>query len=97
MTLQIFVANFSKEQIEHFVVVIFHRCPCNDVDSEKQKSKKKISFFLAGKGLIQKAGVQYIIDTVVQALLQDPSKRFIYVESGIYLFFSILLLLMTLY
>lgn len=35
-----------------------------------------------GKGLTQKAGVQYIIDSVVQALLQDSTKRFIYVESG---------------
>jgi hypothetical protein len=40
-------------------------------------------FMTLGKGLIQKAGVQYILDSVVQALLQDPTKRFIYVESGI--------------
>lgn len=37
-----------------------------------------------GKGLTQKAGVQYIIDSVVQALLQDPEKRFIYVESAFF-------------
>lgn len=41
-------------------------------------------FFFAGHGLTQKAGVQYIIDSVVQALLQDPEKRFIYVESAFF-------------
>lgn len=34
--------------------------------------------------MIQKAGVQYIIDSVVQALLLDPAKRFIYVESAFF-------------
>ena len=37
-----------------------------------------------GRGTIQKAGVQYILDSVVQALLQDPKKRFIYVESAFF-------------
>ncbi|XP_070500728.1 lysosomal alpha-mannosidase-like isoform X1 [Chironomus tepperi] len=41
-------------------------------------------YYYGSKGLIQKAGVQYILDTVVQALLQDPSKRFIYVESAFF-------------
>jgi lysosomal alpha-mannosidase len=43
-----------------------------------------MSLSFAGKGLTQKAGVQYILDSVVQALLQDPVKKFIYVESGMY-------------
>lgn len=38
----------------------------------------------SGHGLTQKAGVQYILDSVVQALLQDPKKRFIYVESAFF-------------
>ncbi|KAG5675727.1 hypothetical protein PVAND_005607 [Polypedilum vanderplanki] len=41
-------------------------------------------YYYGSKGLIQKAGVQYILDTVVQALLQDPKKRFIYVESAFF-------------
>lgn len=42
------------------------------------------NFISLGHGLTQKAGVQYILDSVVQALLQDPSKRFIYVESAFF-------------
>ena len=33
---------------------------------------------------IQQAGVQYILDSVVQALLLDPERRFIYVESAFF-------------
>lgn len=33
-----------------------------------------------GKGNVQKASVQYIIDSVVQGLLQNPDRRYIYVE-----------------
>lgn len=29
-------------------------------------------------------GVQYIIDSVVQALVDDPNRRFIYVEIGFF-------------
>ena len=29
---------------------------------------------------VQKAGVQYILDTVIQQLLKNPDRRFIYVE-----------------
>lgn len=37
-----------------------------------------------GKTTIQKAGVQYILDSVVQQLIADPEKRFIYVESAFF-------------
>ena len=33
---------------------------------------------------IQRAGVQYIIDSVVAALLEDEERRFIYVESAFF-------------
>ena len=33
---------------------------------------------------IQRAGVQYILDTVVDELLKDPKKKFIYVESAFF-------------
>ena len=33
---------------------------------------------------IQLAGVQYVIDTVVRELLNDPKKRFVYVEIGFF-------------
>ena len=33
---------------------------------------------------IQPAGVQYIIDSVIPALVADPAKRFIYVESAFF-------------
>ena len=33
---------------------------------------------------IQPAGVQYIIDSVIPALVADPTKRFIYVESAFF-------------
>ena len=33
---------------------------------------------------IQAAGVQYIIDSVIPALVADPTKRFIYVESAFF-------------
>ena len=39
-----------------------------------------MSFVLKTKQEIQRAGVQYILDTVVPELIKDPNKRFIYVE-----------------
>lgn len=39
---------------------------------------------MIGRGRIQKASVQYIIDSVVEGLLQNPSRRFVYVESGFF-------------
>lgn len=47
-------------------------------------SNEEIKLFPSGKGDIQKAGVQYILDSVVEALLRDPEKRFIYVESAFF-------------
>ncbi|XP_030387439.1 lysosomal alpha-mannosidase-like isoform X2 [Scaptodrosophila lebanonensis] len=41
-------------------------------------------YYYGSETLIQKAGVQYIIDSVVDALLRDPNKRFIYVESAFF-------------
>ncbi|XP_036321214.1 lysosomal alpha-mannosidase isoform X2 [Rhagoletis pomonella] len=41
-------------------------------------------YYYGSKTLIQKAGVQYILDSVVQELLKDPEKRFIYVESAFF-------------
>ena len=35
---------------------------------------------IADKNKIQSAGVQYILDSVIRELQDDPSKRFIYVE-----------------
>ena len=37
-------------------------------------------YFYGANNSIQNAGVQYILDTVVQELEMDPSKKFIYVE-----------------
>lgn len=41
-------------------------------------------YYYGSNSSIQKAGVQYIIDSVVQELLRDPNKRFIYVESAFF-------------
>ncbi|XP_075149649.1 lysosomal alpha-mannosidase II isoform X2 [Haematobia irritans] len=41
-------------------------------------------YYYGSQTLIQKAGVQYILDSVVQELLKDPQKRFIYVESAFF-------------
>ncbi|XP_037825869.1 lysosomal alpha-mannosidase isoform X2 [Lucilia sericata] len=41
-------------------------------------------YYYGSETLIQKAGVQYILDSVVQELLKDPQKRFIYVESAFF-------------
>lgn len=41
-------------------------------------------YFYGSKSLIQKAGVELIIDSVVSELLKDPTKRFIYVESAFF-------------
>lgn len=39
---------------------------------------------LKGKGGIQKASVQYIIDSVIQSLLSNPTRKFIYAESAFF-------------
>lgn len=41
-------------------------------------------YYYGSRNRIQKAGVQYILDSVVQSLLLDPEKRFIYVESAFF-------------
>ncbi|KAH8376896.1 hypothetical protein KR093_001976 [Drosophila rubida] len=41
-------------------------------------------YYYGSETRIQKAGVQYIIDSVVESLLRDPQKRFIYVESAFF-------------
>lgn len=41
-------------------------------------------YYYGSKPLIQKAGVQYILDSVVRALDEDPERRFIYVESAFF-------------
>ncbi|KAG8550666.1 hypothetical protein GDO81_022954 [Engystomops pustulosus] len=41
-------------------------------------------YYYGAKNKIQHAGVQYILDSVVQQLLADPRRRFIYVESAFF-------------
>ncbi|KAH0948863.1 hypothetical protein HN011_001273 [Eciton burchellii] len=41
-------------------------------------------YYFGSRSMIQKAGVQYILDSVIQALLADPSRRFIYVETAFF-------------
>ncbi|XP_026462046.1 lysosomal alpha-mannosidase-like isoform X2 [Ctenocephalides felis] len=39
-------------------------------------------YYYGSRNTIQKAGVQYILDSVVAELIKDPAKKFIYVESA---------------
>lgn len=39
-------------------------------------------YYYGTKQKYQKASVQYILDSVIASLLNDPNKRFIYVESA---------------
>lgn len=41
-------------------------------------------YYYGSRSRIQQAGVQYILDSVIQELLRDPKKRFIYVESAFF-------------
>ncbi|XP_055640599.1 lysosomal alpha-mannosidase-like isoform X1 [Toxorhynchites rutilus septentrionalis] len=41
-------------------------------------------YYYGSKTLIQKAGVQYIIDSVIESLLRNPDRKFIYVESAFF-------------
>ncbi|RZF46632.1 hypothetical protein LSTR_LSTR014959 [Laodelphax striatellus] len=41
-------------------------------------------YYYGSKSEIQRAGVQYILDSVVEELLHDPNKRFIYVETAFF-------------
>eukprot|EP00357_Protocruzia_adherens_P000608 CAMPEP_0115005768 /NCGR_PEP_ID=MMETSP0216-20121206/20086_1 /TAXON_ID=223996 /ORGANISM="Protocruzia adherens, Strain Boccale" /LENGTH=1013 /DNA_ID=CAMNT_0002372193 /DNA_START=50 /DNA_END=3091 /DNA_ORIENTATION=- len=41
-------------------------------------------YFYGDKNDIQHAGVQYILDTVVRALADNPQRRFVYVEMGFF-------------
>jgi lysosomal alpha-mannosidase len=45
---------------------------------------RKLKLNFIGRGGIQKASVQYIIDSVIASLLDDPDRRFIYVESAFF-------------
>jgi hypothetical protein len=42
------------------------------------------SLFYLARNDIQQAGVQYILDSVVLALDENPDRRFIYVEIGFF-------------
>lgn len=39
-------------------------------------------YYFGSRSNIQKAGVQYILDSVIQALLANPERKFIYVETA---------------
>ncbi|XP_032528142.2 lysosomal alpha-mannosidase-like isoform X2 [Danaus plexippus] len=41
-------------------------------------------YYYGSKNDIQKAGVQYILDSVIKELWQDPKRRFIYVETAFF-------------
>ncbi|KAK0140408.1 Lysosomal alpha-mannosidase [Merluccius polli] len=41
-------------------------------------------YYYGGRNNIQHAGVQYILDSVVEQLLQNPERRFIYVETAFF-------------
>ncbi|CAL1684554.1 unnamed protein product [Lasius platythorax] len=41
-------------------------------------------YYFGSRSTIQKAGVQYILDSVIKALLADPNRRFIYVETSFF-------------
>ncbi|XP_071540487.1 lysosomal alpha-mannosidase-like isoform X2 [Panulirus ornatus] len=41
-------------------------------------------YYYGSKNGIQMAGVQYVLDSVVQELIKDPLKKFIYVESAFF-------------
>lgn len=41
-------------------------------------------YYFGSRSMIQKAGVQYIIDSAIEALLQNPDRRFIYVETAFF-------------
>lgn len=41
-------------------------------------------YYYGSRNDIQRAGVQYILDSVVDALIKDPERRFIYVESAFF-------------
>ncbi|XP_011645218.1 lysosomal alpha-mannosidase isoform X2 [Pogonomyrmex barbatus] len=41
-------------------------------------------YYFGSRSTIQKAGVQYILDSVIKSLLADPTRRFIYVETAFF-------------
>lgn len=41
-------------------------------------------YYYGSRQSIQKAGVQYILDSVIQALIRNPKRRFIYVETAFF-------------
>ncbi len=41
-------------------------------------------YYLGANNSIQHAGVQYILDSVILALNENPSRRFVYVEQGFF-------------
>lgn len=46
--------------------------------------EKRTDLVFSARNDIQRAGVQYILDSVVTALQKDPERKFIYVESAFF-------------
>jgi hypothetical protein len=47
-------------------------------------NKSSLLYVYAARNKIQHAGVQYVIDSIIHALDQNPDRRFIYVEIGFF-------------
>ena len=51
-----------------------------DVRQKIVQKKNQLVDQILARNDIQRAGVQYILDTVIPRLVEDPTRRFVYVE-----------------
>ena len=57
---------------------------CKNFLFSKPAGREKTESFVITRNDIQRAGVQYILDSVITALVEDRERRFIYVESAFF-------------
>ncbi|KAF4523776.1 hypothetical protein B566_EDAN009008 [Ephemera danica] len=89
---KIICAGYYKNIISKSCIDVQKVVSCQDEDSavlscwlgDCFRQARKSGLRVCGNNTIQRAGVEYILDSVVDELINDPNKRFIWVETAFF-------------